>query len=281
MTRPPAFRATAWGGAAATLLYIVAAWASFRGGLAPVRPLYDGTAPPAPYRWVDPPANLATGNQQALPGDGTVEIAAPNPATVATQDGQAVVTIPAGAFEPRPGESRVRVRIEPLAPSGLGPPPGGLHYDGNAYRVGATYQKSGAPATLRAESCARAGEQRPQMCATLVMRYAFGATALFRREGGAWEKVEGGSPVPASLQVFATSPRLGTFVAAGPPVAGSGGGAWSVYVAAAAAAGALLAVGILSARARRAVRRAGRWLSDALYPRGRRKRRRRGARRSG
>src|SRR5205814_8434328 len=48
-------------GVATAVLYVLVAQLSFRVGLFPARPLYDGGGPPSPYRWVNPPPDLKQG----------------------------------------------------------------------------------------------------------------------------------------------------------------------------------------------------------------------------
>jgi len=50
-----------------------------------------------------------------------------------------------GAFAATPGETAVRVSMDPLDPRTLGPAPSGLTLVGNAYLVAARYEPSGTP----------------------------------------------------------------------------------------------------------------------------------------
>lgn len=206
-------------GLLAVAAYLAAASSTLGSGRLPLRPFFDGTAPPAPYRWVNPPADLKAGNQPPLPGNGTVTLGAKGSeqATVPTDDGQALVVFYQGSIRARAGETQATVTIEPLDPAKIGPPPEGVRYDGNAYRMSATYAKSGAPAEFGADSCP--AEQQPKLCPTIVLRSALGARGLYIRDGSAWTKVVA-TPAPASQQIFGESPALGTFVAAGSPLPG-------------------------------------------------------------
>ena len=174
-----------------------------------VRPLFDSLGPAAPYRWVNPPAAFAATNQkpdshtQSLPlgkGGSTA-------ATISTGDGQASVIFRDAAFPPRSGETAVVIKIEPLDPATIGAVPRGLRYDGNAYSMTATYKKSGADAT-------------PSSAATIVLEFPLVATKLLRRDDAVWTDLKA-TPVATSLQIFATSAKLGTFVAVGPPLNGT------------------------------------------------------------
>jgi hypothetical protein len=196
-------RRLAWG-AAALAIYALAVIVHAR--IAPaMRPLYDGLAPAAPYRYADPPPDLEAENELPEPGEGIVDIVGKGTAasSISTGDGQMQVVLPKGAFPARKGEKRVDVRIEPLAPE----PPleigDGVVVEGNAYRVSAEYGKSGEPAAL----------ERPM---TAVLRYPSFATVMVRRDGNAWRRLET-QISQASLQLFADSEEIGEFATAGRP----------------------------------------------------------------
>ncbi len=143
MTNPPP-RVFAWGVGVAAL-YLAVAAAGFRSGAVPVRILFDGVAPPPPYRWARPPQELAGGNQAPEVGTGTVSLDATGsvPASATTGDGQATVNVAGRAIPGERGEGSAVVRISPLDPASIGPPPQGLRFDGNAYRIEITYASSG------------------------------------------------------------------------------------------------------------------------------------------
>lgn len=207
-----------WGIAAAALYVLVAA-VSFDAGLFPARPLYDGTAPPEPYRWVDPPRDLAGGNQPPSSQRETLNVDEAREGTsLNTDDRQAFVIIEPDVLALPDGITGVEVIIEPLDPDQFGDAPEGLDYDGNAYRIEARYQPSGEVATLA----------NP---ATVLLRYPFGATSLLRRDGGSWTELEA-SP-SAAFELFGDTDRFGVFVAAGLPLHRGGGGVadW-IYAAA-------------------------------------------------
>jgi hypothetical protein len=209
----------------AIVAYLAVAIGSYRSGLLPVRPLYEGTGPPPTYRWVSPPPSLADANQPPAPGEQTIPFrGASQLGTVSTPDGQAYVQLAKGAFVPRAGQTAVKVTIEPRDPSTYGPPSEGLGFEGNAYEVTAVYEPTGQPATLAATTC-KAARAQPSLCPLIVLRYPFGATGLSHWDGSAWKPLKP-TPVPASLQIFADSPTLGVFVAVGPPrhLTGDSGG---------------------------------------------------------
>ena len=123
-------------------------------------------------------------------------------AEVATEDDQALVTFPAAALAPRPGESSVKVRLTPLDPLALGTVPAGRRFDGNAYRIEATYAASAAPVVLTAP-------------VTVVLRYPAHATLLLRAQDAGWQVLHT-TRFDGSQQVLAPANDLGVFVAASP-----------------------------------------------------------------
>ncbi|MGH2556157.1 MAG: hypothetical protein ACRDHO_10625 [Actinomycetota bacterium] len=189
-------------GVAAGAVYV--AVAVFGQGRMPARLLFDGFAPPQPYRWVSPPPQFAGSNEPPLAARGTVALSADGSASVslATGDGQAYFIAARGAFSTREGQTSIAITISPQNPVRLGPPPGGFASDGNAYTFGASYQPSGEPAT-------------PVKRVSVVLRYPVHATVLLHRSGDTWTRIDT-ITVPASLEVFANTTRLGTFVAAAP-----------------------------------------------------------------
>ena len=217
--------AAGWG-LVATAVYLVTAPLTWRD--MPARLLYEGEAPPAPYHWVSPPSDLARDNQPPTGGTGEIGL---NPsgsgsASILTDDAQAGVIFPHDSVAPRPGVTAAVVRITPIDPATVAPPPPGLVFDGNGYRVEATYQHGG-PIVLR-------------RAVTPVLRYPRHATVLLRWSNGTWTALDT-KRVEAALQIFAASDRLGVFVAARPA---GGGTSWVIYAAGAAAA--LIAAGAIA-----------------------------------
>lgn len=228
----------------AVALYLAAVALTVRSGLLPVRPVFDGLAPLPPYRWVNPPAELARENQPPQPGRGTIPLTPTGSAygSVVTGDGQVIVSASRDSFAPRVGEREVVVTITPLEPATLAPPPRGLRFDGNAYRVDVVYATSGVVAPLR-------------RAATVVLRYPIHATELLRAEGSdsGWALVTS-YPLPASQQIYTQAgPRLGTYVAAGSPQVGGLWARWRlVVIIAVIVAAAVAAVVALRSRVGRA-----------------------------
>jgi hypothetical protein len=172
------------------------------------RVLFDGLVPQPPYRWVHPPAGRGGDNEPPQPY-ATVLPLTPSgsvPAEFATDDLQATLTLPANVVQPRAGETKARVTLTPLDAAALAPPPPGRHFDGNAYRLEAVYDASGAPVQLAA-------------AITVVLRYAVHAATMLRLDsaGGKPEWVRLPTTVfTGSQEDLAHSDRLGVFVASNP-----------------------------------------------------------------
>lgn len=145
----PQLRVLAAGGALA-LLYVAVVVLTAALSPRPVRPLFDGFAPPEPYRWVSPPPDLAEGNEQ--PDSARREVALDPQAgseisNVTTSDGQALVSLELGSVAPHAPDTAVAVELVPVDPTTVAPLPDGLRPAGNAYRVTFAYQPSGTPVT--------------------------------------------------------------------------------------------------------------------------------------
>lgn len=131
---------------------VYAALAALSGQLSPLArgPLLDGLGPPQPYRWVNPPPDLASTNQPPSSGVFHVPLDAngSRPEVFVTSDNQVTVVVPHGAFEPRAGQIEVALSVDPLDPATLSSPGAALTIFGNAYRLQARYQPSGTAASL-------------------------------------------------------------------------------------------------------------------------------------
>jgi hypothetical protein len=192
-------------GALAIAVYTAAAVTVAGTGLVIPRPLYDGLAPAAPYRFVSPPPDLAEDNEEPQSGEGVVDLIGKGSeaTSISTGDGQLQVVLQKGAFRAHEKEKTVEVRLEPLAPPEPLEVAGGLRIEGNAYSITAEYGRSGEGAEVRQD-------------VTIVLRYPQHATALVRRDGSRWLRLDG-QRSESSLQLFAASDRLGVFAAAGVP----------------------------------------------------------------
>ena len=197
-------RRTIWLGVVAVGAYLGLALVSMRATGGAVRPLYDGLAPPVPYRWINAPKEFSAGNRP--PESGTAEVPldpdGSNPGQARTGDGQAQLVLPAGVFPTSEGQTGVRIVITPLDPETVAKPPNGEAFQGNAYRFGASYVPSRTPAA-------------PVREANILLRYPATATRLLRFTGSAWQEVPAQN-ITASLQLLANSRDLGTFVAVAP-----------------------------------------------------------------
>jgi hypothetical protein len=168
-----------------------------------VRPLYDGFAPPSSYRWVDPPSFFSGGNVAPEPVATTIRLGENGSAAagVATPDGQFVINLGRGAVAPRSGATRVAIRITPLAPTTLGPIPGGPRPNGNAYRVRMTYEPRGGAVTR----LARAG--------SLVLEIPeLGEDLYSSPDGRSWSKIPARAVPPRDLSLATTFVGAGYFV---------------------------------------------------------------------
>jgi hypothetical protein len=137
-------RALRWG-LVIVALYVAGGIVS--GHLSPLarRPLLDGFVPPAPYRWVAPPPELANANLPPASGTTRIPIGPQGSAAAffATDDAQVTLNVPKGAFPARPGNKALVVTIEPVDPAAVGSLPGRLTVTGNVYLIAATYQPTG------------------------------------------------------------------------------------------------------------------------------------------
>lgn len=230
-----------WGLAAAAL-YLAAGLIPASTGV-PVLPVFDGLAPPEPYRWVDPPPDALEGIGEPFGGEETISVEDNFGAfTVFTDDGQAQATMLVDAVELPPGEESIAMTITPLDPEAVGPPPSGLRFDSNAYRIEAEYVPSGDPVVVTDE-------------ATVLLRYAVHAEEILRRDGDEWRPLET-TVLQGTLQLVTNTPELGVFVAAGPDVEETGPGP-ALWIGLGAGAVALLIGLEVFLRRRRAAARRG------------------------
>jgi hypothetical protein len=173
-------------GIAVVAVYVAAAWLS--GSVSPLarRPLLDGLIPPAPYRWVDPPPELASTNVDPTPVRTVVELGnrGSETAIVSTDDAQVTLVLPRGAFEAAPERQGVRVSIEPLPPDKVEPPEPPLRILGNVYRLSGNYVPSGDAAPFQSVG------------ARVVLVYPFISTdhwqhaVIVSADGESWTAVE-------------------------------------------------------------------------------------------
>jgi hypothetical protein len=208
-------------GVGIVVLYLAGAAVSGRASILARRPLLDGLAPPTPYRWVNPPPDLAAGNKPPASTRFTVELTAAGSrlGAFSTSDGQINLVLSEGAVAARPGQTGVEVRVDPVDPATLGPVPSGLVVAGNAYRIQASYRPSGHKVeTLGGQSSV--GLVYP-LLATAVADPG-GHVVLSSADGQVWEQLQS-TDTPGTHQVSAGLERTGYVqVGVAPAQGGSG-----------------------------------------------------------
>lgn len=168
---------------------LYAASAVLSGHLSPLarRPLLDGLPPPIPYRWVEPPPELAATN--LVPATERFVIRLGDGGTVSnvitTADAQVSLILPEGIFARADGQRSVEVTIEPLAASGVEPAEEPNRIVGNVYRLSAMYRPSGDPAALSGE-----GEARVVLIYPLTTGDHGTHGVLVSADGRRWEEVD-------------------------------------------------------------------------------------------
>jgi hypothetical protein len=238
---------------ASGLLVVVAylALAVWSGRISPLArgPLLDGLGPPAPYRWVTPPPELAATNQPPSRGRFDVPLGdgGSEARTFVLSDNQVTLILPEGVFAAKAAQIQVRLRVDPVDPATLGPPPAGQTLFGNAYRLSARYVPSGEPVEgLRAPIDAYLVYP---VTATLVSANHRMATSP---DGAAWT-IQEGTDAHALQQVEGLVPDLGYTVVVGvlgsltPSASGEAGGSRTLAIGllVAAACVGLVGVGLL------------------------------------
>jgi hypothetical protein len=209
-------------GVGVVALYLAGAAVSGRASILARRPLLDGLAPPTPYRWVNPPPDLAASNKPPASTRFTVELTATGSrlGAFSTSDGQINLVLSEGAVPARPGQTGVEVAVDPVDPATLGPAPSGLVVAGNAYRIQASYQPSGDEVeALGGQSSV--GLVYP-LLATAVADPG-GHRVLSSADGRTWEVLPS-TDTPGTHQVSARLSRTGYVQVGVAPSAGGSGG---------------------------------------------------------
>jgi hypothetical protein len=204
------------------LLYLAGAAVSGDASILTRRPLLDGLAPPTPYRWVNPPPDLAASNKPPASTRLTVDLGLGGSrlGAFSTSDGQVNLVLSEGAVPPRAGQTKVEVSIEPVDPATLGPVPAGLVGAGNAYRIRASYRPSGR------EIDALAGQSSIGLVYPLLAAAVAdpaGHLVLISPDGRAWERLPS-TDTPGTHQVSAQLPRTGYVQVGVPPSTGEPAG---------------------------------------------------------
>jgi hypothetical protein len=196
-------------GAVVVSLYLIGAAVS--GRLSPFArgPLLDGLAPVAPYRWVDPPANLADTNKQPTPGrfELSFRVGTIGGGAFQTPDAQVIMIVPHDAFAPKAGQDSVVITVKPVAPSGLSSPPASDVLLGNVVQIQAAYQPSGERIS------------KPKRPIEVALVYPFvasdsGEHLMLESSGGGWETIKATDHV-ASAQIMGSISDFGDVAAAG------------------------------------------------------------------
>ncbi|HEX2054507.1 MAG TPA: hypothetical protein VHJ78_12385 [Actinomycetota bacterium] len=188
-------------GLAVALAYLLVAWASVEAGLVSRSPLYDGLADIPAYRWVNPPPERQGDNEVPRAEEFQVEVSTSgqaDPGSVTTSDGQATLTF--NYLPPSPEPYFLTLKMTPLDPAELAPPPGGFYFDGNAYRMETLDDRTKAPV---------------EGSFTAIMRFSVHAPHILALDGDVWTPVPDPLMTDADLQVSADLPANGTFVPAG------------------------------------------------------------------
>jgi len=208
-------------GVGIVVLYLAGAAVSGRASILARRPLLDGLAPPTPYRWVNPPPELAAGNKAPASARFTVRLQADGSrlGAFSTSDGQVNLVLSEGAVPPRSGQTDVEVAVDPVDPATLGPSPSGLLVAGNAYRIQAGYRPSGSKVgALGGQSSV--GLVYP-LLATAVADVG-GHVVLSSPDGRAWKQLAS-TDTPGTHQVSAQLNTTGYVAVGVPPSAGGSG----------------------------------------------------------
>ncbi len=200
-------------GAAMVVLYL--AGAALSGALSPLarRPLLDGLAPPAQYRWVKPPPEFAKTNKTPSGGDATIRLGSGGSEVNAsgTGDGQVSLVLDAGAIAASPGQQSVAISIQPLDPATLAAVPSGLIAAGNAYRIRTTYQPSGRATTIKQGQVALV---YPLLSVPVASPFDY--VVLSSTDGRSWTRQKS-TTQPGSHQVSAPLTGGGYVLVAVPP----------------------------------------------------------------
>lgn len=218
MTRRPLAVGLAFGG-----LYAIVAVATLLLGDRPLLPLFDGLAPPPPYRWVEPPPEVAADNQLPTSAQREAPLGPEGSPflNVTPEDGQAVVVLGAGALLPNPPETGVRVAVTPHDADTLGDLPDGLIAASNAYELVVTYQPSGAALTT----------VRPSDASSISLTGAgLSDVMLFSPGGDAWTRMDDPEPLLGGHGLEVPLETTGYFLVASIDRSTGGGTSPAVYV---------------------------------------------------
>jgi hypothetical protein len=216
--QPRPSRVALLAGVGIVVLYLAGAAVSGQDSILARRPLLDGLAPPTPYRWVNPPRELAAANKPPTSTRFSVKLQADGSrlGAFSTSDGQINLVLSEGAVPPKSGQTEVEVAVDPVDPATLEPPSSGLVVAGNAYRMQATYRPSGAKVeALGGQSSV--GLVYP-LLATAVADVG-GHVVLSSPDGRTWKQLAS-TDTPGTHQVSAQLNQTGYVQVGVPPSAG-------------------------------------------------------------
>jgi hypothetical protein len=187
--------------------YVLAAM--FSGHLDPLarRPVLDGFAPPAAYRWVKPPPSLAAANLKPTPGGFEVTLdpqSGSEPQVLTTPDAQVSVVLGQGSVPPRVGFSRIDITVTPQAPRAVRVTEN-LSIAGNVVRIEAAYAPGGPPV-----DAIGAGGQLVLFYPPPLDHLLHDHALLFSTDGITWKELVS-QDAAAQQQVLATITQFGYF----------------------------------------------------------------------
>lgn len=145
-------------------------------GIVPATVHADGLLPPQPYRYLHPPASLASENSPPAAGSGSLKVVQGRSSAgfLFTRDTQAGLVIPKGAFVTTPSATSIQIQIEPVETPGNLP----QHYiaEGNAYRITVTGQPGNTAVRLAHR-------------VNLTLRWPHPPLAIYEYLSGKWSQV--------------------------------------------------------------------------------------------
>jgi hypothetical protein len=196
---------------------------------------------------VNPPAVFAASNQKPTSVTASVPLGptGSQPAGIQTSDSQVILGMATGAIAPHAGDTSVKVSISPLDPAKLGPLPGGLYANGNAYLIDVRYEPSGAAVV----ALAKPGSMTIEIP-------GIGHVLYTSRDGKAWRRVDAHNVLPTNLimsTLFSTPGYYlgGTTIPPASPASTSGSSVVRLAIGAGALAVVVLVATVVLVRRRR------------------------------
>jgi hypothetical protein len=123
-------------GGTVALLYLVGAVITHQLDPFGARPVLDGLTPPPAYRWVQPPSDLAAGNEKPFGGKFSLKFTGGRSQAGAftIRDSQLSMILDPGAVPASGNPSGASISISPMGSASVRRPPG-YQIDGNVYRI--------------------------------------------------------------------------------------------------------------------------------------------------